>query len=93
MKKSVIVLTAVAVLFCVALAGCGGTDDNRNTSTSTETVRATDDNGGNGFMDTTPREEMSTVSEFFSEAANDIVDNDSFLDPQNGMISDTQPGE
>ena len=40
-------------------------------------------------MDTTPSEELNTVSEFFSEAASNMGDG-SFLDPQNGIISDTQ---
>ena len=87
MKKTAIVLAVVAVLLCVVLAGCGGNADNGTTSSGAGVNNTT--TTGNGFMDTTPREEGNTISEFFSEAASDMGDG-SFLDPQNGIISDTQ---
>ena len=87
MKKTAIVLAVVAVLLCVVLAGCGGNADNGTTSSGAGVNITT--TTGNGFMDTTPREEGNTISEFFSEAASDMGDG-SFLDPQNGIISDTQ---
>lgn len=84
MKKTAILLAVAAILLCVVLAGCG-TAENGNTTSSTNGTSTT----GNGFMDTTPSEELNTVSEFFSEVASDMGDG-SFLDPQNGIISDTQ---
>lgn len=88
MKKTAIVLAVVAVLLCVVLAGCGGNADNGTTSSGAG-INNNTTTTGNGFMDTTPREEGNTISEFFSEAASDMGDG-SFLDPQNGIISDTQ---
>lgn len=44
------------------------------------------------MLNGTPQDEMNTVSEWFSEGMSDLRDS-SFLDPQNGIISDTQAAQ
>lgn len=86
MKKFAILL-AVATLFCVTLAACGASDSDSTTSTqyNDETLSTTD-----GMFNGTPEDELNTVSEWVSEGMSDIGDGE-FLDPDNGIISDTNP--
>ena len=92
MKTRTIICAALAiVLMCGLFAACDMKDD-RGTTTSTtlrrtdDTSRTTDDNSFSEMM----RNDAETFSEMFSEGASELRDS-SFLDPQNGMISDTQP--
>ena len=87
MKKGVI-LVAVVLVLCVVLAACGMDDAKdrttttiRDAGTTTTTERRVDD---------MIRDNGETVSEMFSEGFSELRDS-SFLDPQNGIISDTQP--
>ena len=93
MKTRTILCAALAiVLLCGVLTACGMKDDRSTTTTSTTTNRAdntdrvTDNNSFSEMM----RNDAETVSEMFSEGASELRDS-SFLDPQNGIISDTQP--
>ena len=93
MKKRTILCAALAiVLLCGVLTACGMKDDRSTTTTSTttnrvdDTDRVTDNNSFSEMM----RNDAETVSEMFSEGASELRDS-SFLDPQNGIISDTQP--
>ena len=91
MKKRTILCAAFAmILLCGILTGCGMKDDRSSTTTSTtnnridDTDRATDNNSFSEMM----HNDAETVSEMFSEGASELRDS-SFLDPQNGIISDT----
>ena len=93
MKKRTILCAALAiVLLCGILTACGMKNDRNTTTTSTtdnrinDTERATDNNSFSEMM----HNDAETVSEMFSEGASELRDG-SFLDPQNGIISDTQP--
>lgn len=96
MKKRTILCAALAVVvLCGVLAACGMKDDRGTTGTTTTTTTV-----NRAVEDATRREENNfsemmsdnaeTVSEMFSEGASELRDS-SFLDPQNGVISDTQP--
>ena len=90
MKKGAIWIAAVLVLCAVALAACG-MDDARNGTTTTSTVRdANTTSTTERRMDDMIREDGETVSEMFSEGVSEMRDS-GFLDPDNGIISDTQP--
>ena len=93
MKKRTILCAALAiVLLCGIFTACGMKDDRNTTTTSTtanrldDTNRETDNNSFSEMM----RDNGETLSEMFSEGASELRDS-SFLDPQNGIISDTQP--
>ena len=90
MKKGAILAVAV-LLLCAVLAACGmnGTDDRSTTTTTrqdTDAMTSTTERR----MDDVIRDNGETVSEMFSEGFSELRDS-SFLDPQNGIISDTQP--
>lgn len=94
MKKGAILLLA-AVLLCTALTACGTTQNGGTSGTSSTTNNAAGQatsTTGSDMMNGTPRDEMNTVSEWFSEGMSDLGDS-SFLDPQNGIISDTQAAQ
>ena len=92
MKKGAI-LVAFVLLLCVVLASCG-MDDTQNRTSTTTTTTTTRDTGTTTTterrMDDVIRDNGETVSEMFSEGFSEMRDS-SFLDPQNGIISDTQP--
>ena len=90
MKKSVFLAAAVLVL-CVVLAACGMDNSTQDRSTTTTTVRdAGTTTTTERRVDDMIREDGETVSEMFSEGFSELRDS-SFLDPQNGIVSDTQP--
>lgn len=90
MKKGIVLIAAVLVL-CAVLAACGMDDTRDRTSTTTTTVRdAGTTTTTERRMDDMIRDNGETVSEMFSEGFSELRDS-SFLDPQNGIISDTQP--
>ncbi len=96
MKKGTI-LILTTLLLCGALAACGtmGKDDRSTTSTTrgtTELREQQDVQTTDRDMGELMRENAETVSEMFSEGASELRDS-SFLDPRNGMISDTQPND
>lgn len=87
--KYLIPLTA-ALLLCICLTACGADAGADNTAVST-----TDRNTESTLTTERPWEEMmrdngETVSEMVSENFSAMRE-ESFLDPQNGIISDTQP--
>ena len=94
MKKGTILPAVLALLLCLLLASCGMDDGRRDTTRTTTTTRA----AGTTTTTTTTRREMDdvirddgeTVSEMFSEGFSAMRE-DGILDPQNGIISDTQP--
>jgi hypothetical protein len=94
MKKRTILPAVLALLLSLLLASCGTDDGRRNTTRTTTTTRG----AGTTTTTTTTRRQMDdvirdngeTVSEMFSEGFSAMRE-DSILDPQNGIISDTQP--
>ena len=89
MKKGVI-LAAVIVVLCAVLAACG-MDDAKDRTTTTTTIRdAGTTTTTERRVDDMIRDNGETVSEMFSEGFSELRDS-SFLDPQNGIVSDTQP--
>lgn len=89
MKKGVI-LAAVILVLCAVLAACG-MDDAKDRTTTTTTIRdAGTTTTTERRVDDMIRDNGETVSEMFSEGFSELRDS-SFLDPQNGIISDTQP--
>ena len=90
MKKGAIWVAAVLLLCAVMLASCG-MDDAKNGATTTTTVRdAGTTTTTERRMDDMFREDGETVSEMVSEGFSEMRDN-GILDPENGIISDTQP--
>ena len=90
MKKGAIIF-AVVLLVCAMLASCGMDDNTRDKTSTTTTGRTA------GTTTTTERraddmlrDNGETVSEMISEGFSELRDS-SFLDPENGIISDTQP--
>ncbi len=89
MKKGAI-LAVVLLLLCAVFAACG-MDDAKDRSTTTTTIRdAGTTTTTERRMDDMIRDNGETVSEMVSEGFSELRDS-SFLDPQNGIISDTQP--
>ncbi len=94
MKKSFVFMMITAVLLCFVLASCGTTDDGRGTTVPTTDLNGlpseTYDNGEtrDDIFDTT--EESGTFMESLSEVISEGMSDSSFLDPQNGIVSDTQ---
>lgn len=89
MKKGFIVCLCL-LLLCAVLAACG-MDGKNGTTTSTTTNRDTGTTSTTERrMDDVIRENAQTMSEMFSDGVSELRDS-SFLDPQNGVISDTQP--
>ena len=89
MKKGVI-LAAVILVLCAVLAACG-MDDAKDRTTTTTTIRdAGTTTTTERRVDDMIRDNGETVSEMFSEGFSELRDS-SFLDPQNGIVSDTQP--
>ena len=80
-----------AVLLCFVLASCGTTDDGRNMLTTdpddvpTESFYNNETDG-----DITLPTEGGTFMESLSEVVSEGMSDSSFLDPQNGIVSDTQ---
>ncbi len=89
MKKGAI-FVMVALLLCAVLASCGMDDAKDRTTTTTTTRDAGTTTTTERRMDDVIRDNGETVSEMFSEGFSEMRDS-SFLDPQNGIISDTQP--
>ncbi len=90
MKKSVIWIAAV-LLLCAVLASCGMDDAKDRSTTTTTTVRDADTTTTTERrMDDVIRDNGETVSEMVSEGFSEMRDS-GFLDPQNGIVSDTQP--
>ena len=95
MKKVFITIVAI-LLLCGVLAACGVMD--RTDKSTTTTTRGTtelrteqpDYRETERDMGDQMRENAETLSEMFSEGASELRDS-SFLDPDNGRISDTQP--
>ncbi|MBQ7547141.1 MAG: hypothetical protein IJT41_09275 [Clostridia bacterium] len=97
MKKSTILPAVLALLLSLLLASCGTDDGRRNTTRTTTTARGagtttttTTTTTTRRQMDDVIRDNGETVSEMFSEGFSAMRE-DSILDPQNGIISDTQP--
>ena len=96
--KRVTILIAAALLVCIALTACGtmrrdGTNTTSSTRGTTETTARRDDaQTSERDMGDVIRDNAETVSEMFSEGASELRD-ESFLDPQNGIISDTHPSD
>ena len=96
MKKSTILPAVLALLMSLLLASCGTDDGRRNTTRTTTTARGagttttTTTTTTRRQMDDVIRDNGETVSEMFSEGFSAMRE-DSILDPQNGIISDTQP--
>ncbi len=91
MKKSYVFLMITAVLLCFVLASCGMTDDGRNTPTTDPNTVPTEsfyNNETDG--DITLPTEGGTFMESLSEVVSEGMSDSSFLDPQNGIVSDTQ---
>lgn len=89
MKKGIFLAAAVLVL-CMILAACG-MDGTQERTTTTTTVRdAGTTTTTERRLDDMIRDNGETVSEMFSEGVSELRDS-SFLDPQNGIVSDTQP--
>ena len=96
MKKRTILPAVLALLLSLLLASCGTDDGRRNTTRTTTTARGagttttTTTTTTRRQMDDVIRDNGETVSEMFSEGFSAMRE-DSILDPQNGIISDTQP--
>ena len=91
MKKGAIFAVIVLLVCAVALAACGMDDAKNGTTTTTTTMRGADTTTTTERrMDDVIRDDGETVSEMFSEGFSEMQDN-GFLDPDNGIISDTQP--
>ena len=96
MKKRTILPAVLALLLSLLLASCGTDDGRRNTTRTTTTTRGagttttTTTTTTRRQMDEVIRDNGETVSEMFSEGFSAMRE-DSILDPQNGIISDTQP--
>ena len=93
-KRTILCAALLIVLLCGILTACGMNDGRAATTTTTtaaerraadDTTRPTDNNDFGEMM----RDNAETVSEMFSEAGSELRER-SFLDPQNGVISDTQ---
>lgn len=93
MKKNFVFLMITAVLLCFVLASCGTTDDGRGTSIPTTDLTDVpesyyNDETRDDIFDTT--REDGTFLESLSEVVSEGMSDSSFLDPQNGIVSDTQ---
>lgn len=89
MKKGAI-LAVFVLLLCAVLVSCG-MDEAKDRTTTTTTMRdAGTTSTTERRVDDMLREDGETVSEMFSEGVSELRDS-SFLDPQNGIVSDTQP--
>ena len=89
MKKGAI-LVAVVLVLCAVLTACGMNDAKDRTTTTTTIRDAGTTSTTERRMDDVIRDNGETVSEMFSEGFSEMRDS-SFLDPQNGIVSDTQP--
>ncbi len=96
--KRITILIIAGLLLIGALTACGEMDrtDKSTTSTTRNTTELRTEQSDNRTtdrgMDDMMRDNAETVSEMFSEGASELRDS-SFLDPENGRISDTQPNE
>ena len=95
MNKRTILPAALALLLCILLVSCGMDDGKGRTTTTTTrtagtTTTTTTTTTTRSEMDDVIRDNGESVSEMFSEGFSAMRD-DSILDPQNGIISDTQP--
>lgn len=93
MKKNFVFLMITAVLLCFVLASCGTTDDGRVTTDTTTDLNGVpetyyNDETRDDIFDTT--REDGTFMESLSEVVSEGMSDSSFLDPQNGIVSDTQ---
>ena len=89
MKKGAI-LAMVVLLLSAVLTACGMKDERDGTTTTTTIRDADTTTTTERRMDDMIREDGETVSEMFSEGFSEMRDS-GFLDPDNGIISDTQP--
>ncbi|MBQ7543290.1 MAG: hypothetical protein IJT44_13470 [Clostridia bacterium] len=90
--KKVLLLCMAALLLCAVLTACG-TDGVKDGTTATTTTTTRDDGTTTTTerrMDDMLRDNGETVSEMISENFSELHDR-SFLDPQNGIVSDTAP--
>lgn len=93
MKKNFVFLMITAVLLCFVLASCGMDNNGGNTGTSSttnddRTETYYNDETRDDIFDTT--REDGTFMESLSEVISEGMSDNSILDPQNGIVSDTQ---
>ena len=89
MKKGTILFLA-SLLLCAVLTACGMGGAGDSTTTTTNRQDAGTTTTTERRMDDVIRDNGETVSEMVSEGFSEMRDS-SFLDPENGIISDTQP--
>lgn len=96
--KRITILIIAGLLLIGVLTACGEMDRTDKSTTSTtrsiteQRAEQPDERTTDRGMDDMLRDNAETVSEMFSEGASELRDN-SFLDPENGRVSDTQPNE
>ena len=89
MKKNFVFLMITAVLLCFVLASCGMDNNGGNTGTSSTLNGELNETLYNNEIFDETRED-GTFMESLSEVVSEGISDSSFLDPQNGIVSDTQ---
>lgn len=86
--KRISVLLFVGILLCTVLTACGTSDPDTGTTSTTRETR--ENTTLEGMWNGTPEDEINTVSQWVSEGMSDLRDEE-FLNPDNGIVSDTNP--
>ena len=93
MKKNFVFLMITAVLLCFVFASCGMDNNGGNMGTSStlngeQNETLYNNETRDDIFDET--REDGTFMESLSEVVSEGISDSSFLDPQNGIVSDTQ---